>query len=382
MLGMILAGGGARGAYEAGVLRFVFEELSHELGEAQLPRVVCGTSVGALNAVWLCAFGADGARRMSEVWRRLEPEHIYQFTTRDLVSLPGRLVGAGPTTPFAMFDPAPLYRMMRQSIDWNGLHTRIDRGDIQSFIVAATDVASGQATLFADGAHTPRPRPATHVRRARIRAEHCLASAAIPFVFPPVAVDGRHHVDGSLRQNTPLAPAIAAGVTRALVIGVKQGRGEEAPLPPDEAPTPAFLAGKALNALMLDPVEDDLRHLREINELLQWGEATYPGFQQRLQAEVRPYRHVETVFIRPSEDIGRIAADVFRRHGALLPWATRMLIGTVAGNSVEADLASYLYFHRSFTAEIEQLGYEDARRREDELAELFSAHDEDQERKN
>lgn len=377
MLGLILAGGGARGAYEAGVLRFVFEVLPKRTGILPAPRVISGTSVGALNAAWIAAFGADGATRASNVWRNLKPDDVYHFTTRDLVSLPARLLRASPGAPFSLLDPSPLYRLIRESIDWNALHARIDREELDTMVIATTDVASGIATLFADGARLPRPRPAIAVRRTRMTAEHCLASSAIPFVFPPIQVGGRFHVDGSLRQNTPLAPAISMGVKRALVIGVKRSRGEEAPLPSNEAPTPAFLAGKAMNALMLDPVEEDLRHVQELNDIIEWGERAFPHFTHRLLTEHKAYHHVETVYIRPSEDIGRIAAETFRCEGAKLPWASRMLFHAVAGSSQEADLASYLYFDRSFTGTIEQLGFEDAERNEDRLARLFQPRDED-----
>ncbi len=380
MLGLILAGGGARGAYEAGVLRFVFGDLPNITGKNPFPKVISGTSVGALTSTWLASKGPSGIFGLSDIWRNLEPHHIYNFDPRDLASLPSRMLGRN--TPMAqasaLLDPTPLREMLTKRIPWDALYARIGRGDLDALVIAATDVASGRATLFTDGVRSPRPRPTTVVHRTRITPDHCLASAAIPFVFPPVSVEGRYFVDGSLRQNTPLSPAISLGVTRALVVGVKKIRSEEASVSTSMAPSLSFLAGKALNSLMLDPVEEDLRQLRAINGFLEWGQKAYPDFLDRMRQEHRPFRIVKTVFIRPSDDIGRIAADAIRHHADRLPWPTRMLLRAMSGgdNSTEADLMSYLYFDSAFTAEIEQLGYEDARRMETEIATLLADEDE------
>ncbi|MFZ5482522.1 MAG: patatin-like phospholipase family protein [Myxococcota bacterium] len=377
MLGLVLSGGGARGAYEAGVLRYVLDALPRSLGVDTTPRVICGTSIGALTGAWVGALGTQGARHLSSIWQRMEVEDVYRFTARDLVRVPERLLGRrGPVSEAAaLFDPAPLYRLMRETLPWSSLHDAIDGGRLKSFVVCATDVASGFTVLFADGEAPSKSTPTTRVVATRVGADHCLASAAIPLVFPAVAVEGRYYVDGALRQNTPLSPAVSLGVDRALVIGVKRSRGpgdasEQAP-----APTAAFLAGKALNALMLDPIEEDLRRLAAMNGLLQWGQRAYPDFMERVHAEHKPYRVVRFVHVRPSLDLGRVAAEVWRAHAGELPWATRTLLRGIAREEPEseADLLSYLLFHKRYTAELEALGFEDARRSEEEIAGLFAA---------
>ncbi len=374
MKGYILSGGGARGAYEAGALRFVLHDLPRRTGVDPTPDVISGTSIGALNGAWVGACGADGVHDLSAMWRDLTVERVYQLTARDLLRIPERMLGRAGRV--GLFDPAPLEALVRTAPPWAALYERIDRGDLKAFICAATDVASGFCTLFVDGAPFHHEHPTTRVVRGRIGPEHCLASAAIPLAFPPVQVEGRWYADGALRQNTPLSPALAMGVERALVIGVKRTRSPEDLVPATEAhdPTPAFIAGKALNALMLDPIEEDLRRLGSLNRLMAWGQAAYPDFLARMAREHRPYRPVQTVHLRPSEDIGRMAATLYRAHSARLPWATRMLLRNIASqeSGAEADLLSFLYFDRSFTAEIEALGWEDAARREDELAALFS----------
>jgi NTE family protein len=375
MLGLVLSGGGARGAYEAGVMRYVYGDLAPRLSRPLVFDLVCGTSIGALNGAWLAALAAEGARHISDYWRTVTPDAVYQFRAVDLVRVPEKFLrAAGPVERgAAVFDPAPLYAYVRDTMPWGELRSRIDRGDIKAFVVSVTDVANGRSVQFVDGIQKTRETGTMLMQPTRIRPDHCLASAAIPFIFPPVKVDGRYYVDGALRQNTPLAPAIQLGVGRALVIGVKRWKALDARAVDAVAPSPAFLAGKALNALMLDPVEEDIRRVDRVTELLEWSERAYPGYIERMAREFRSYRPIRTVHLRPSEDIGRLAAELFPVCEPDLPWATRMLLRGVAAseNPQEADLMSYLLFHHRFTGALEELGYRDAAQREDELAALF-----------
>lgn len=377
MLGLVLSGGGARGAYEAGVLRYVMTELPKRTGVDPMPKIVCGTSIGALTGAWIAAMGTQGAMRISRIWQEMEPHHVYRFRAKELVRA-GELLGLGAkqgTPRQALFDPAPVEALVRREIPWAALHESIDRGRLHAFVAAATDVASGVAIAWVDGARVDHAcTPTTCMIPARVGPEHCLASAAIPFVFPAVDIGGRWYVDGALRQNTPLSPAVALGADRVLVVGVKRRKQGIEAGPTAYAPTPAFLAGKALNALMLDPIEEDLRRLASINEMLEWGRRAYPGFLERMAEELHPYRIVRAVHIQPSEDLGGMAAASFRDFGDQLPLATRLLLRGVARNESpeEADLVSYLLFHRSFTGEAEALGFSDAARREEELATLYA----------
>jgi NTE family protein len=375
MLGFVLAGGGARGAYEAGVLRYVYTTMPRRYGVRPDPDLISGTSVGALNGAWVAAGGADGARAVWEFWQNVQVEQVFTFSWADLARRPSRWLerstelGQG----VGLFDPSPLYRLMRDEVPWAALHSRIAGGALRALMVSATDVGSGRTRIFTEG-DVPLRRSATSAGiRTSIGAEHCLASAAIPFVFPAIRLDGRYYLDGALRQNTPLSPAVEAGVDRALVVGVKRLRGEEEG--PNASPGPLFLAGKALNALMLDPIEENIRRIDALNGLLAWGSAAYPGFLEKLGKEFRPYHIVRYVFLRPSDDLGRIAAEVFRASADRLPWATRRLLGVIAGgeHANEADLMSYLFFDRAFTAPLEDLGYRDAAARGDEIAALFQA---------
>lgn len=378
MLGFVLSGGGARGAYEAGVLRYVLTTLSPQLDRPVRPDVICGTSIGAITGAWVAAHGVEGAQTVSDFWSRMTPDDVYRFRVSDLVRVPDKFLrrAAPVERGVSLFDPEPLYALVR-GLRWDDLHARIDRRELKAFSIGMTDVANGRSVHLVDGIPGERETPTMSLRARRIHADHCLASAAIPFVFPAVKVDGRYYVDGALRQNTPLAPAIRLGVSRALVVGVKRLRAEDARGIEAVAPTPAFLAGKALNALLLDPVEEDIRRVGRISELLEWSESAYPGYLDRLAREFRAYRPIQTVHIRPSEDLGRVAAELFPGCEGDLPWATRMLLrGVAAGeNADEADLVSYLLFHHHYTGALEDLGFRDAAHASEGLARLFADED-------
>jgi len=238
---------------------------------------------------------------------------------------------------------------------------------------------------------TPLPTrapPRTVFYPARIGPQHALASAAIPVLFPPVRVEKSLFVDGGVRQNTPIAPALRLGATHVLAVGlsrdnrVREPGSPPAPVPAiDEAPSAAFLLGKVLNAFMLDHLTNDLELLDRINGLLADGEQAFgPEFLQKINDTARArggveYRPVHTLALRPSEDIGRLAAaHVHGAHGksSLLQQILRRLDDEKRG---EADLASYLLFDGAFASRLIDLGRRDAAARRDELLAFFEGHD-------
>jgi len=381
---LVLAGGGARGAYEAGVMRFVIHELSRRSGERVAPRIVCGTSAGALNGTYLAARcdDAQGALELARIWQTLTVERIYRFEATDLLRSPFRILGKGLGESQSLLDASPLHRLMREELPWAELERVLERGELHALVVAATEVAAGRCYYFMDrrapGPPIALPYPEEILVPTRIRADHTLASAAIPFLFPPVSVDGEAFQDGGLRQNTPLTPALRLGASRLLVVGVKRA------LPSGDRPHPVrpealsltFLIGKAMNALMLDPIERELHRVERINQILEWGTAEYgPDFADRLNAAVNPgtlthYRSVGTFFVRPSEDLGRISAEAWRSGKVKTNRPTQFLLGRIASQEAEdeADLLSYLLFDHHYTGALEALGYEDAARQEEDLA--------------
>ncbi|MBU1430588.1 patatin-like phospholipase family protein [Myxococcota bacterium] len=391
--GLVLAGGGARGAYEAGVLYYLFVEAPSELREAARFEVLSGTSIGALNVATLAANlhqPTVGLRKLVDLWRGLDLETLLPLTTTSLVTLPRWFIGKNPRQ--SIFDVQPIWRLLNEAIDWERIHVNLNNGLGDAMTISCTQVPTGKTVVFyetADGRARKLNRD-PHVRpiHARLTPQHILASASIPFVFPATLIDGIPYVDGGIRHNTPLSPALRLGSERLLAVGLgHEKRLEHENLMPDwrsRLKNPIFLMAKLLNSLMLEQVDYDLIRLEHINRLLSQGEAAFgESFSARLNDTLTPirgapYRKVQSVVLRPSQDIGRLAAEHARgpdfKGSGLISRFTRLLAKAEGGR--EADLTSYLLFDGRFCGKLIDLGVEDARRQHDDLMRLFTAPDE------
>jgi NTE family protein len=388
---MILSGGGARGAYEVGVLWYIFDELTRVMGAPPRIDILCGTSVGAINASFLAAHLADpalGVRRLVELWSELELSRMLGFGVKQVLSLPRVLLGGGQSRGF--FDVRPMAELVQHEISWRSVARSLKQGHLRALTVSCTELATGRTVVFMQtAADVPVPQeapPRTLFRPARLGPLHALASAAIPMMFPPVRVDGDLYLDGGLRQNTPIAPALRLGASHIFAIGSSReikGRaaGEAGESEPSRAPGAAFLLGKILNAFLLDHIDVDIELLTRINSVLVDGASAYgPEFAQTVSAEARKrgaleYRYVNCLRVRPSEDIGRLAGEHLRR-GQLRgdPILTKRLFNVIdLGLDVEADLASYLLFDGPFCRRLIEMGRADAKLRRDDLLEFFGA---------
>jgi NTE family protein len=393
--GLVLAGGGARGAYEVGVLYYLFVDGPAALRESARFNVLSGTSIGALNIAATAATihqPAVGIRRLAELWRTLSIDDVLSVKLSDLVSLPGWLIGRNQKRE-SIFPGGPVQKIIEDSIDWDQVHVNLAEGKLEALSISCTQVPTGKTVVFyetGDG----RPRLFSrdpHVRavHARLGPEHCRASAAIPFVFPAVSIDGIPYVDGGLRQNTPLSPALRLGSTRLLVVGLghdKTMADHQTPLDWRRGLTsPVILLAKVLNALMLDRVDYDLVRLDHINQILRDGEAVFgPQFRSRMNTMFAKrrgagYRYIPTLALRPSKDLGKLAADHVRT-GSLRSdrRMTTRVIRTLARmeNRDEADLTSYVLFDGSYCEKLIELGIADARARRDDLLRFFERSEE------
>ncbi len=380
-LALVLSGGGARGAYEAGALRFILGELPLQMGVPVLPNIICGTSVGAINGAWTAAHlgAAAGAHQLSEFWRSVTLDQVYRFVALDILRSPMRIFRAGTDDARALLDASPLHALIRSRFPEARLRSVVASGKLDALVITATETQRGQSVHFVDGSRAQELVTSNtgqlHIQ-AEITAEHLLASCAIPLIFPSIQIDGRGLVDGSLRQNTPLKPALSLGATHCLVIGTKMVQRAPPALEDghedEDEPTVPFLLGKTLNALLLDPVHADIKHLELVNQILRAGRQNYgEDFAIRMNTVLRaPLREIEVLYLRPSRDLGRVAAEVWDPTEIQANRATRMLLSTIAERAVdgEADLLSYLLFDRNFSSAIEQLGYDDAAKRGTEIA--------------
>jgi NTE family protein len=383
-LAVVLSGGGARGAYEAGVLQWILSDLARRRAPLTI-HAVCGTSVGAIHAAFLAAALDDPGRaaaRIEDVWGSLRLDQVLRFRLRQGIG--SWRILAGGAHGVGLFDPRALARLVGAAIDWPAVHSGVGRS-VGALTVTATHLATGRPTVFLEA---PRgfPLPAgaggrVVARREPIGLAHVMASASIPVVFPPVAVGGELYCDGGLRLNTPLGPAIRLGADRVLVVGL-HAVGIGAPeLPLGRYPGASFLLGKVLNAFLLDHVAQDLENLQRVNDLLMDAEAACgPDAIRRMgvaaAARGRPvHRPIQALAIRPRTPLSEVAAHhlgTLRLVGRGAP-AAAMLRATGLGEGTSGDLASYLLFDARYTTELMAMGREDAAARADEIRAFLHA---------
>ena len=400
---LVMSGGGARGAYEAGVLSWVLDEIPRRLGRPLRFHIVTGTSVGAIHACYVAAnLGkADAGKRLLDIWRSLKVGGVYKVGIGDTVRIPLRLLGLArarkrrsengiPERLSGLLDTLPLERLVRRTIAWDDLRRNVDAGVVDAVAIAATEIASGKSIVWIDNRERAVQSwvhdPFVIAHATRLGPKHALASAAIPFLFPAPAIDGSYFCDGGLRLNTPLAPALRLGADRLLIIGLRH-----VPTPEEEAAVAraretdysslTYLAGKVLNALLLDHVDYDVDRLRLVNAILDTGVKTYgPDFlahinQTIMELRGTPYRVVRNIYLRPSRDLGAIASeclDAHRRTPGVGAWLRDAVVRyAVRGIAAEADLLSYIYFDKCYAEHLTALGRHDAEAHGDQLLAFF-----------
>jgi len=407
---LVLAGGGARGAYEAGVLSFLYDEIYPELGRDFEFDIVAGTSVGAIHAGFVAATShfkpEERAQELRDIWSAMSLDQVLRVSPRDLVEVPLRALGIETLMRSAreagdkdllggLVDLAPLEVLVDRRVPWKSMRANLARRRPGALSVSCTEIETGRVAIFLDGPDVRTQGwsrdPYTIAIPTEIDSRHVRASAAIPFLFPAVRIDQRWYIDGGLRLNTPLSPALRLGARKVLVVALKRGPADGAPtiVPAETAVSqPAFLLGKVLNILMLDQLEHELRRLELINTLIDGAsEVLGAPCLERINGVTKAkrgleYRKVDTVVVRPSADIGAVAAEAYanreaqRSRGVVAYLLARTALLGVPEK--EADLLSYIYFDASFTGPLMELGREDARRQKDEILELLTDDDEEE----
>jgi NTE family protein len=367
-IGLILTGGGARAAYQVGVLKAIAEIVPRH---AHNPfSIICGTSAGALNAVTLAVNAhhfRKGVQHLLNIWKNSHVEDIYRSdlagvannTSRWLAGLLLSSMGINKLNRVSMLDNSPLVAFLEETLPCEKIQESIDAGVLYALSITASGYGSGHSVTFYQGVKNIRPWK--RARRlgipTRIEVKHLLASAAIPFLFPAVRINREYFGDGSMRQIAPISSALHLGAKRVMVIGVGQGTAEQPRRSRiGEYPSLAQIAGHALNSIFLDSLEVDLERLRRINRTM-----------SMIPEEVRQksnLRHVDVLVIEPSHPIEKIAERFVMR----LPWTIRFLLRWVgAMRRSGSNLVSYLLFEKGFCRALIDLGYQDAIKRREEI---------------
>lgn len=390
---LVLTAGGARGAYQAGVLKRISEIPALSRGAAPFS-IITGASAGAINGAAIAAQHqnfSEAARQLVRLWSNLEAHHVYRT---DLISLIGNggkllldfalggLVGAGRV--HSLLDPSPLWDFLGQHLRLDGIRDAVRQGGLRALGITTTGYHSGRAFTFVEG--QPDAPLWNKSRRLALRAEiglpHILASAAIPVVFPPVTLPvglgSAYFGDGAMRLVTPLSPAIRLGADRLLAIGVRCQESADSLMRSEwnqdadlsasfRMPPLSQIFGTLMNAIFLDHLDADLEHLMRMNAFVvehQKLAALVDDVPDSIEPGHEPMRVVTPLQISPSADIAILAKTLEHR----LPRPIRYLMeGLGRPDAQSADLVSFLLFDPAFMQELIQLGYRDAALRSSEI---------------
>ena len=375
--GLVLPGGGARGAFQVGVLKALAEILPP--GCVNPFPVISGTSAGAINSIVLASKARRyrvAAAELERVWGHFKSDHVFRSDSLTMLKssfhwlasivLAGYLVG----TPRSLLDNSPLRALLSRNIRFPRIQASIDAGLLHAVGITAAGYGSARSTTFYQAtAGTPSW---SRTRRAGVRQalhlDHLMASIAVPMIFPPVSIDGEYFGDGAMRQATPLSPAIHLGADRILVIGVRDEAGHPSADPHHQQKFPSFaqIAGYMLDTLFMDGLYSDLERMIRINQLI---DAVPPGERKGALTKMRA---IDTMVIVPSKDLRAIAY----KHRREMPLPVRGLLRGIGGrNESENRLLSFLMFEQAYTQELIALGYNDAMSERDQLLDFVSGRD-------
>ena len=381
---LVLSGGGARAAYQAGVLK-ALAELTPEDNPNPF-QIICGTSAGAVNALLLASHRGtfqEAVNRLCDLWSGLTVQDIYRSSWRSLLGNMSTITlslfnqGVARRKPLALLDNTPLRELIEEVIQFGNVQQNIDEGRLRAVCVNAMSYRAGESVSFFQGAEELREwrRFRRYGTRATLTADHLMASSAIPSLFATVKIGDDYFGDGAVRQLAPISPALHLGANRVFVVGVSDNRspvhwGKKRTKAPRHSPSMAQIAGQLFNAAFIDSLEGDLEHLDRTNLLLD-------SVSQEGLVDLAPLRPVESAVIEPSQSLDRLAGRKVRYLPPALRWLFRSTGATTSGGGASA--ASYLLFEKPFLRELIELGYQDAMWEQTKLREFLQPQIEVQE---
>lgn len=352
---LLLGGGGARAAYQVGVLKAIAEIIPE--GSPNPFPIICGTSAGSINTVAMAANAGNfhlGVTRIIDVWANFKLKHVFRA---DGISLTKRIAGWAWSTlgfgqwqsgPGSLLDNDPLRDLLTQMIPLDNISKSINAGHLHAYCLTACSYTSGESTSFFDGHSGIEDWQRTHRngQRTKMNIDHLMASSAIPVIFPSVKIGEEHFGDGSMRQNSPISPAVHLGADKILIIGLRMESSLSRKHPAKHRPSLGQISGYILDTLFLNSLYADIERMERLNHVL----AKKPDANGKLQV-------IDHLIVSPSKDI----ADLALKHYKTLPKGFRValtFLGLNRGNS--RRFISYLMFIEDFCQELIELGYQDA----------------------
>lgn len=368
-ISIVLTGGGARGAYQVGALKAIYE-IAKDLGIEQPFDIITGNSAGSINAIYLAA-GIDKPeetiKKLTKLWINLHSHNVYKVDCFSLILMGGRFLFEFLTgslfyrrkTVLGLLDTSPLRSVISKHINFKNIQKNIKKGFFKGIAIRASNYSTGKSEVFFQGVESMEPweRKTRLAKKEMLTMEHIMASTAIPLLFPPVKIGRCYYGDGSLRSYTPLSPSIKMGANKIIVIGVSQNFVDRMGRQKVARPSMGRILSLMLNSVILDGIDLDVERLTGFNSTI-----------RDLNKDAKTHlKHIDICLIRPTKDIGIMATEEVHN----LPSTMKHLLKGLGTKKDDADLSSYLLFEPSFAKRLIDLGYEDTLNKRAEIESIL-----------